>query len=39
MALSGAVAVAGVVILSRFHPDAQTNAPKVVSESLVDAEE
>lgn len=39
MVISGAVAVAGVVILSRFHPDAQTNEPRPVAHPLVEAEE
>ena len=34
MALSGAVAVAGVVVLSKYHPDAQVNRP-VVTEPVM----
>lgn len=39
MALSGAVAVAGVVVLSKFHPDAQRSAPRSTTGPLVAAEE
>ena len=33
MALSGAVAVAGVVVLSKYHPDAQVARPKTETRS------
>jgi drug/metabolite transporter (DMT)-like permease len=42
MAISGAIAVAGVVILSKYHPDAQGNQPKPAAEvvgSSVEVEE
>lgn len=39
MAISGAVAVAGVVILSKYHPDSQGNLAKAAPAPLVGAEE